>query len=91
MLTEGGPTMQGRLDHGYLLALSRPSRPEERQILQGLLEEARGRFQKDPEAAKKLLAVGASPRDPALNDIDLAAWTTVASTLLNLDETISRR
>ena len=42
------------------------------------------------EAAKKLLAVGESPRDATLNEAELAAWTTVASTILNLDETITK-
>ena len=53
--------------------------------------EALAHFKADPESAKKLLAVGESPCDPALNEIELAAWTTVASTILNLDETITKR
>ena len=40
---------------------------------------------------EKLLGVGESPRDPALDAADLAAWATVASMILNLDETITRR
>jgi hypothetical protein len=45
----------------------------------------------DRDGAKKLLGVGDSPRDPKLDEAELAAWTTVASTILNLDETISKR
>jgi hypothetical protein len=37
-----------------------------------------------------LLAVGASRSDPRLNPSELAAWTTVASIILNLDETITK-
>ena len=38
----------------------------------------------------KLLGVGQSPRDTALDAAELAAWTTVTSTILNLDETITK-
>jgi len=45
-------------------------------------------FRKDPETAKKLLAVGEKPRDPKLAVVQLAAYTLVANTILNLDEAI---
>ena len=41
--------------------------------------------------AAALLAVGASKSDPKLNPKELAAWTTVASIILNLDETITKQ
>jgi hypothetical protein len=34
--------------------------------------------------------VGASAPNPALPEIELAAYTLVANTLLNLDETLTR-
>jgi hypothetical protein len=40
--------------------------------------------------AEKLLHVGESTYDPKLDPAELAAWTTVASTILNLDETITK-
>jgi hypothetical protein len=46
-------------------------------------------YRKDVAAAVKLISVGASP--PAkLDASELAAWTMVASTILNLDETITK-
>jgi hypothetical protein len=47
-------------------------------------------YRRDPAAAKKLLEVGESPVDAKLDPSELAAWTTVASTILNLDETITK-
>ena len=47
-------------------------------------------FSKDDSAAKKLIAVGESKLNEKLNPVDLAAFTSVASLLLNLDETISK-
>jgi hypothetical protein len=57
----------------------------------GIHADALARFGADPAAAKKLLAVGESPRDTTLDEAELAAWTTVANTILNLDETITKR
>ena len=56
----------------------------------GILQTATTRFKKEPAAAEKLLRVGASPRDPKADAAELAAWTVVTSTLLNLDEAISK-
>jgi hypothetical protein len=45
---------------------------------------------KDGRAALKLLSVGESQRDEKLDVAELAAWTTVASVILNLDETVTK-
>ena len=56
----------------------------------GVYRLALDRFRRDPAAAGKLLGVGHSPRDAAADAAELAAWTTVMSMLLNLDEAISK-
>jgi len=38
-----------------------------------------------------LLSVGATRSDPKIDAGELAAWTTVGSAILSLDETISNR
>ena len=53
--------------------------------------EALRRFRDDKAAAGKLLEVGDSPRNPTLDAADLAAWTVTCSTILNLDEVVSKR
>ena len=40
--------------------------------------------------ARELLAVGDSPHNPNLDEQVLASWTMVTSTILNLDETITK-
>ena len=40
-------------------------------------------------AAEKLLTAGESPRDKHLNVAELAAYTTAAGVILNLDEVIT--
>ena len=91
MMHDGGLSFEGRLNVGFLRALGRTASAEEQQILGRIHVKAIARFRKDQEAAKKLLSVGDSPRDPQLDEVELAAWTIVASTILNLDETITKR
>ena len=47
-------------------------------------------FQTNSELARKLLSEGDSPRDEKLNVSELAAYTTVASLILNMDETVTK-
>ena len=43
-----------------------------------------------PDDAKKLIAVGESKADPALDAATLAAWTMLANELMNLDEVLNK-
>ena len=47
-------------------------------------------YKKNNEAAGKILTVGTTKRDESLNAPEHAAWTIVASIILNLDEVITR-
>ena len=90
-LLQTGKTNPAELiDHGYRLATARPASQREVQILTNLLNNNRDRFKKDPEATKKFLAAGESPRDEKLDPAEHAAWMVVAQTILNLDETLTR-
>jgi hypothetical protein len=82
--------LQVRLDYAYRWALSRCARPKEMQLLTDLYKRQLAAYKADPKATAKLLSVGESPRDPKLDSAELAAWTTVVSTILNLDETITK-
>ena len=90
-MMKAGPAPAERLDAGYRYAVARPATEAERAILTGMHADALARFTKEPAAARGFLGVGASPRDPSLNEIELAAWSVVAGAILNLDETISKR
>jgi hypothetical protein len=59
-------------------------------VLKRLLVEQMGEFGRDPAAARELLAVGRFAHDPALDTAELAAWTAIATVLLNLDETVTK-
>jgi hypothetical protein len=83
-------TPDARVNRAFKLAVSRAASAEERRILTGLYEDSLKRFRADPAAARKFLAAGEAPRDASLNEAEMAAWSAVASMVLNLDETISR-
>ena len=90
LMKEGGTTPQQRIAYAYRLAMGRKPRAAEIETMLGLFNQQAVVFRLDPPGAKKLLAVGESPRDATLGTAELAAWTTVASVLLNLDETITK-
>ena len=90
ILREGGSSQDGRLTFAFRTVLSRAPRPQELAILRRIYERQKARFAATPEAAVKLLAVGESLRDESLDQAALAAWTIVASTLLNLDEAVTK-
>ena len=90
MLREGGDSDEARLGYGFLLATSRRPGSEESEILRSSLNRFRDRYRTSPEDADRYLSSGEYPRDSSLEVPDLAAYTAVASMLLNLDETITR-
>ena len=49
------------------------------------------RFQSTADQVEPLLAIGEAAVDPQLDLPQLAAWTLLASIVLNLDETVTRR
>ena len=70
--------------------LNRSPRVEELELLTRLLESHRGQYRSDLDAANKLIAVGDKPADKRFDVAELAAWTSVTRTVLNLHETITR-
>ena len=79
-----------RLTDAFRRCTSRSPKPNELVVLLKRLQTLREAFAKDEATAKKLIAVGESKANDKLNPADLAAFTSVASLLLNLDETISK-
>jgi len=90
MIRAGGKSASGRITCGYQLLLGRVPTAEEIHILTAAYERSQCDWQRDRASAAQLIAVGASPADQSLDLADLAAMTTVASTLLNLDETVMK-
>ena len=60
-------------------------------MLQAGLERRLTQYRANRKAAEELLTAGESPRDMKLDAAELAAYTTAASVILNLDEVITKQ
>ena len=87
---EGGKDVTSRLRYAFRLATARWPSAQEASVLSDLLTRQLAVYRRDNKAALALLKVGESPLDPKLDVAETAAWTVVASAILNLDETITR-
>ena len=88
-LGEGPGETQARVQWIFREATSRCPTPAESRVLLDLLARRKEHYRKQPAEAAKLIAIGAS-KPSNVEATELAAWTTVASTILNLDETITK-
>lgn len=79
-----------RIQWAFLECLSRPPSAEESAVLMHALERERQRYAADEAAAWEYLNNGESLRDENIPVDEHAAWAQVASTLLNLSETVTR-
>ena len=90
MIKGGGTTVESRLTHGFRLLLARDPNPQELRVLAASVERSLKDFTQDPEAAKALLTVGEAKTADQPSPAELAAYTMAASTLMNLDETLTK-
>jgi hypothetical protein len=90
MVREAGPTTTERIDLGFRIVLVRPPCSSELAILVNAHDRALREFLADAAGSAGLLKVGESVADSAIEPAQLAALTTVASILLNLDEAVTK-
>jgi hypothetical protein len=86
-----GATDAQRIHSGFEIATARNPGEDEAATLLATLQRERALYQNDPNAATTLLAIGESPRNPQIPAAEHAAWTQLATLLLNLSETLTRR
>ncbi|MFO0911269.1 MAG: DUF1549 and DUF1553 domain-containing protein, partial [Isosphaeraceae bacterium] len=90
VMTEAGPEIDARIERAFRLCTARRPSARELGVLREVLSTDLARFKAEPAAARKLLSVGESPRKESLDPVEHAAWTTVASVILNLDEVLNK-
>jgi hypothetical protein len=90
MLADGGPTRESQLTYGFRLVLARAPRPAELAVLVTAYDRAKQDFQNDAASTADLLKTGSRKLSATLDQTQLAALTIVASTILNLDETVMK-
>ena len=90
ILQEGGASRDERLIFAFRHVVARRPSPRELTLLRQLVTEQLADYAQHADKAEALLKVGESPRTATLDSNELAAWTIFASTLLNLDESLTR-
>ena len=90
MIKNGGADLAKQIAYGFSKTTSRQPGQDELATLTKGHQRRLKKYQSDPEAAKNLINQGESKPDPAIDPAQLAAMTTTASILLNLDETITK-
>jgi hypothetical protein len=90
MMREGGGTPAERIAYGFELATARRPSDREAEVLLENLRYNRDRFQSDPSAASRYLSQGEAKRDETLDVRERAAYTAIASLILNLDATVTK-
>jgi hypothetical protein len=89
-MAEAKPTEEDRIRYAFRLATERDPSAKELEILHSLYRKEITHYDTDRKAAQKLLEVGESKAGAKYDPAELAAWTLITSTILNMDETITK-
>ncbi len=90
MIASGGTSPADRLKYAYEWTLSRPPSQKEANLLEASLSRRIAHYRNNPAAAKKLISIGDVKNTAKADTAELAAYTVLASTILNMDETLTK-
>jgi hypothetical protein len=90
IMAEAADNPKKRIIYAFRLATARTPGADEIKVLLDVYNQQLAEYRKDQDAAERLLAVGDFKANDNLDKSELAAWTTIASMILNLDETLTK-
>ncbi len=90
IMAEGNAAPQDRISRIFSTVTGRQPSPAEARILVDAFNYQLDTFQSKPDAAPKFASQGEFPRDQKLDVRQLAAYTALASLVMNLDETLTK-
>jgi len=90
MMSEAGAKPESRIEYAFQLALARKPSAKQQQVLLRTFRQFEANYRADPAAAADYAHQGESAVKPGLDSVELAAWTGLASLILNMDETITK-
>ena len=90
VMKEGGASHRERIAYAFRAATARRPNAKEAALLEDALLENLELFKSKPDAALKYVSHGERPRDSKLNVSELAAYTSVTSLILNLNEVVMK-
>jgi hypothetical protein len=88
---EGGANAEQRLAWAFRVVTSRVPSANELRVLLRSLNGQREKYAAHPPNAAQLLSIGERRNDARLDQVELAAYSTVMSLLFNLDEAITKQ
>jgi hypothetical protein len=91
LLRQAPNSFEDRLALGYQLTLSRLPQTRETALMRQTWQRSLDRYSRQPKDADSLLDQGESTLPRKISRAELAAWTEVASLLLNLDEAVTKQ
>jgi hypothetical protein len=90
VILDGGRNPEQRMHLMSEILLSHDPPAKMWAVLGESLRQMQAHYVADPKAAHALVDVGEKKRDTSIPESELAAWTMVASEMLNLDETVTK-
>ncbi len=90
ILRHGGQELDDQIRYGLVCATSREPNANELETLRAGFNAYLDFYTANPQSATALLATGEAAVDPSLPAVRTAAMTSLASVILNLDETITK-
>ena len=90
VIREAGPLPEQRINRMGLILLAHAPPPQMAAVLAKSFSEMQRHYAASPKDARALVNIGEMKRDRSIPEPELAAWTMIASEMLNLDETINK-
>ena len=90
VIQEAGLNTQQRINRMSEILLAHDAPAPMAAALEASVHQMEEHYSKDSKGARSLVEVGEKKRDASIPEPELAAWTVVASEMLNLDETMNK-
>jgi hypothetical protein len=90
MIQNGGQTVEDKITYAFRMSTARNPTKKELTILATLYNQELTRFKKNDKSAAGILNSGEAAINRQINAYELAAYTVITHTILNLDETINK-
>jgi ribosomal protein S15P/S13E len=90
VIHEAGASPEQRISRMGLILLAHAPPPPMAAVLEKSFSEMQKHYAENPKDARSLVNIGEKRRDSSIPEPELAAWTMIASEMLNLDETVNK-
>jgi len=90
VIRETGPNPEQRINRMGQILLAHDPPSQMAAVLEKSFSDMQKHYSADPKGARSLVNIGEKKPDNSIPEPELAAWTMIASEMLNLDETVNK-